>query len=237
MSIFVIGGCATTYRANINGKSTFNPKTPIDTGIPLSNKVTLAIAPFTDQRPFIDPNKPMTYQCLGFHAKGFSVRQPVDWSFQKTYEGIIWRCTKEKTSDLIRDILVDVYDKAGFDSVSIDSAPENRSDLFSEARSKNSDFLLTGSIKHFQTADRCGAVGGFYYLHQTIEFEIELLRIKDRKCLLSKTFELNSEEIDARHKYYTISGEKLLLNVRLPKLLNRMISDIKDAILKESDKS
>ena len=238
LSLLAMGGCETSYRTDLQGKLAFKPLVPIDTGVPLPNKVSLAIAPFTDQRPFIEPNKPMTYHCINFGAKGFDVYQPVDWSVHKSYEGIMWECTQEKTSDLIRDILVDVYNKAGFDSIPIDSTPENESNLLAEARSKKSEFLLTGNIKHFQTADHCGAVGGFYYLHQTIEFEVKLLRVKDGKCLLSKTFALNSEETNAGNKYYSmykiVQADILLLNVRLPQILNRMISDSKETILKNN---
>ena len=241
--LFILGGCETSYRVDLQGKSAFKPQVPIDTGVPLPKKVSLAVASFTDRRPFIDPNKPMTYHCINFGAKGFDVHQPVNWSDSESYKGIIWECTQEKTSDLIRYILVDVHNKAGFDSIPIDSNSEKESDIIAEARSKNCEFLLTGNIKHFQTADYCGAVGGLYYLHQTIELEVKLLRVENGMCLLNKTFELNSEEIDVGIKYYSMykiyptEADKLLLNVRLPQVLNRMISDIKDAVLKASDKT
>ncbi len=210
----------------------FKPRAPIDTGVSLREQASLGIAPFTDQRPFIDPEQPRTYQCISVIPPGLDVHKPVDWNNLKSYnEGVQWDWTKQKTSDLINDILVEVFSTAGFEATKIAANSPDEKELLSEARSQSCELLLTGIIRHFQTAYHAGVVSGFFYLRQTIEFDVQLLRVKDGSCLLKKTLKLDREEIDAGHNYYSIFAEDILLNVNLPKVLNEMISDIKNSIL------
>lgn len=232
---FIVDGCAPVPSLQ------FNPYKPIDTGIQITEKVSLAIAPFKDKRPFINPEKPETYHYIRIHAasKGLDIRKSVDWSEPETYTGFLakWSSTEKTNSEITRDAIVSVFNQGGFNANPLDNGDKVEKQLLAEANDSNSEYLLVGEIKHFQVADRTGAIGGIYYLLQTIELDVKLLRVEDGSLILTKNYEFDREESDPPFsKYKTLFTDRILLNHSFPQVLERMIFDVKDAILKASEK-